>query len=256
MRGLQHHKEIEKCRQGDHQGNWQENPLRKAQLDNYFVPNQSDGAKNCARSFRSWRLLFITACFFPLFLNAAAATNSALERFKLTICSYFSSFYWTNSFLKPLNPILGETLQGYFTARFQNRLLVSADDVTAVLGNPDAVLVDSRAADRYRGENETIDPLAGHIPSAVSAPFAETIAADGTLKPPLLLKEHFHRRGIGAERQPIFYCGSGVTAAQNILAYVRAGLGMPRLYAGSWSDWITDPARPVATGSEPGTLHP
>ena len=143
-----------------------------------------------------------------------------------------------------------------FTARFQNRLLVSADDVTAVLGNPDAVLVDSRAADRYRGENETIDPLAGHIPSAVSAPFAETIAADGTLKPPLLLKEHFHRRGIGAERQPIFYCGSGVTAAQNILAYVRAGLGMPRLYAGSWSDWITDPARPVATGSEPGTLHP
>jgi thiosulfate/3-mercaptopyruvate sulfurtransferase len=138
-----------------------------------------------------------------------------------------------------------------FTALFQDQLLVTADEVAAALGNPDVVLVDSRANDRYRGENETIDPVAGHIPGAVNAPFAETIAADGTLKPPLLLKEHFRDRGIAAERQPVFYCGSGVTAAQNIVAYVSAGLGMPRLYAGSWSDWITDRTRPVATGSEP-----
>jgi thiosulfate/3-mercaptopyruvate sulfurtransferase len=143
-----------------------------------------------------------------------------------------------------------------FTARFQDRLLVTADDVSAVLGNPDSVLVDSRAADRYRGENEIIDPVAGHIPGAINAPFAESIATDGTLKPPLLLKEHFRLREIDAKRQPVFYCGSGVTAAQNIVAYVRAGLGMPQLYAGSWSDWITDPARPVATGSKPGTLPP
>jgi thiosulfate/3-mercaptopyruvate sulfurtransferase len=142
-----------------------------------------------------------------------------------------------------------------FTARFQDRLLATANDVTAMLGDPAVVIVDSRAADRYRGENEIIDPVAGHIPGAVSAPFVETIATDGTLKPPLLLKEHFRLRGICAERQPVFYCGSGVTAAQNILAYVRAGLGMPRLYAGSWSDWIMDPARPVATGNEPGNTN-
>jgi thiosulfate/3-mercaptopyruvate sulfurtransferase len=139
-----------------------------------------------------------------------------------------------------------------FTANFQERLLASATDVTTSLTTPTTLLVDSRAADRYRGENETIDPVAGHIPGAVSAPFGETIATDGTLKPPLLLKEHFQQRLAGTDRLPVFYCGSGVTAAQNILAYVHAGLRMPRLYAGSWSDWITDPSRPVATGNEPG----
>ena len=139
-----------------------------------------------------------------------------------------------------------------FSANFRDRLLVKADDVSAALADPSVVLVDSRAADRYRGENEIIDPVAGHIPGAVSSPFGETIAADGTMKPSLLLTEHFRRRGISSDRHPIFYCGSGVTAAQNILAYTHAGLGMPRLYAGSWSDWITDRTRPVAGGDEPG----
>jgi len=139
-----------------------------------------------------------------------------------------------------------------FTAKFRDRLLATAADVSAVLASPTAVLVDSRAADRYRGENEIIDPVAGHIPGAVSAPFGETIAPDGTLKPPLLLKEHFRRHGICSGRQSIFYCGSGVTAAQNILACAHGGLGMPRLYAGSWSEWITDRTRPVATGDGSG----
>jgi thiosulfate/3-mercaptopyruvate sulfurtransferase len=137
-----------------------------------------------------------------------------------------------------------------FTANFQMRLLSTAADVITALADPMTLLVDSRAADRYRGENETIDPVAGHIPGAVNAPFGETIATEGTLKPPLLLKEHFYRRVTSPAQHAIFYCGSGVTAAQNILAYVHAGLGMPRLYAGSWSDWITDPTRPVATGNE------
>jgi thiosulfate/3-mercaptopyruvate sulfurtransferase len=135
-----------------------------------------------------------------------------------------------------------------FRANFQDRLLCRADEVAGVLDGPDNVLVDSRAADRYRGENEIIDPVAGHIPGAVNSPFGENIEGDGTLKPPPLLREQFNRKGVSDERHPIFYCGSGVTATQNILAYRHAGLGMPRLYAGSWSDWITDRTRPVAVG--------
>jgi len=135
-----------------------------------------------------------------------------------------------------------------FRANFLDRLLCRADDVAGVLKDPATVIVDSRAAERFRGENETIDPVAGHIPGAVNSPFSETIEEDGTLKPPLLLQEQFNQKGISSEGNPIFYCGSGVTAAQNILAYLHAGLGMPRLYAGSWSDWITDRTRPVAVG--------
>ena len=137
-----------------------------------------------------------------------------------------------------------------FKANFLDRLLCHADDVTGVLHDPATVLVDSRAADRYRGENEIIDPVAGHIPGAVNAPFGDTIENDGSLKPPPNLKTQFCQRGIFSVRHPIFYCGSGVTAALNILAYAHAGLGMPRLYAGSWSDWITDRTRPVAVGDE------
>lgn len=138
-----------------------------------------------------------------------------------------------------------------YRANFLDRLLCRADDVAGVLNDPATVLVDSRAAERYRGENESIDPVAGHIPGAVNAPFSETIEEDGTLKPPLLLQEQFSQQGITSERNPIFYCGSGVTAALNVLAYHHAGLGMPRLYAGSWSDWISDGTRPAAVGDEP-----
>jgi thiosulfate/3-mercaptopyruvate sulfurtransferase len=139
-------------------------------------------------------------------------------------------------------------LPAVFRANFQDRLLCRADDVAGVLNDPGTVLVDSRAAERYRGENEATDPVAGHIPGAVSSPFSATIGGDGILKPPTQLQEQFSQKGITGERNPIFYCGSGVTAAQNILAYFHAGLGMPRLYAGSWSDWITDRTRPVAVG--------
>jgi thiosulfate/3-mercaptopyruvate sulfurtransferase len=137
-----------------------------------------------------------------------------------------------------------------FRADFQDRLLCRADDVVGVLNDPATALVDSRAAERYRGENEGTDPVAGHIPGAVNAPFGETIQGDGTLKPPMLLQGQFSQKGITSDRNPIFYCGSGVTAAQNILAYRHAGLGMPRLYVGSWSDWITDRTRPIVVGDE------
>jgi thiosulfate/3-mercaptopyruvate sulfurtransferase len=105
-------------------------------------------------------------------------------------------------------------------------------------------LADARAEDRFRGENETIDPVAGHIPSAVSLPFAGNLRPDGTLRSPAELRDRY--AALAERGDPVFYCGSGVTAALDVLAYRHAGLGMPRLYPGSWSEWITDPARPVA----------
>lgn len=110
------------------------------------------------------------------------------------------------------------------------------------------VLVDSRAADRYRGENEVIDPVAGHIPGAVSLPFAETLDRGGGVRPPEALRERFGSLAEGG-RDVVFYCGSGVTAAHSALAFAHAGLGMPKLYPGSWSEWIADRSRPVETGA-------
>ncbi|MDQ1645398.1 MAG: thiosulfate/3-mercaptopyruvate sulfurtransferase [Cryptosporangiaceae bacterium] len=105
-------------------------------------------------------------------------------------------------------------------------------------------LADARAEDRFRGENETVDPVAGHIPGAVSLPFAGNLGPDGTLRPAAELRDRY--AALAEQGDPVFYCGSGVTAALDVLAYRHAGLGMPRLYPGSWSEWITDPARPVA----------
>lgn len=137
----------------------------------------------------------------------------------------------------------------HFTPRFDDAQLASAQEI---LGNPGLLVLDSRAADRYRGENEIIDPVAGHIPGALSVPFAENIEADGSVSAVGALRKRF--APLAGDRAPgevVFYCGSGVSAAQNIIAFEHAGLGRPRLYVGSWSDWITDPARPVATGAAP-----
>ena len=106
-------------------------------------------------------------------------------------------------------------------------------------------LLDSRDAARYRGEQETLDPVAGHIPGATSAPFSDNLAA-GRFKSPEALRQRFAALGVDPARETISYCGSGVTATHNILALKVAGYPEPVLYAGSWSEWITDPARPVA----------
>ena len=122
------------------------------------------------------------------------------------------------------------------------------------------VLLDARAARRYRGEEEPADPVAGHIPGAVSAPTAANVGPDGRFLDPAALRARFARLGAGPRPAgaagspaavPGVYCGSGVTAAHEVLAMRLAGLPAA-LYLGSWSDWITDPARPVATGPEPG----
>lgn len=137
----------------------------------------------------------------------------------------------------------------HFTARPRDRLQVDADELMARLANPALHLFDARGADRFRGENETLDPVAGHIPGAVSVPFMGNLANDGRFLSQHDLRERYQPLLAGASAdESIVYCGSGVTAAHLILAMQHAGLGEGRLYAGSWSHWITDPARPVVTG--------
>jgi thiosulfate/3-mercaptopyruvate sulfurtransferase len=125
-------------------------------------------------------------------------------------------------------------------------LLVDANQIMAMRKSPDRLIIDSRASERYRGELEVLDPIAGHIPGAVNAFYGDNLDEDGHFKS----KEHLSLRfkeifgDIPAEKT-IFYCGSGVTAAHNILAIAHAGLGNAVLYPGSWSEWITDPNRPV-----------
>ncbi|MGH9824341.1 MAG: sulfurtransferase [Blastocatellia bacterium] len=138
---------------------------------------------------------------------------------------------------------------GKFEPHFHQEMVAGADDLGKVVDDPSYVIIDARSADRYRGENESIDPVAGHIRGAISGPFADNQNEQGLFKSPEELKAQFERAtgGVDAERT-IFYCGSGVTAAHSVLAYVRSGNAIPRLYAGSWSDWITDPSRPIVTG--------
>jgi thiosulfate/3-mercaptopyruvate sulfurtransferase len=137
-----------------------------------------------------------------------------------------------------------------FTPKVRGALVVTADDLLARLhDDPASRVVDVRSAERYRGEQEPIDPIAGHVPGAINAPYAETLDADGRFLQPEVLRARFQQLlGSTPSEQTTFYCGSGVTAAHAALAFAQAGLGNGRLYAGSWSDWITDPTRPIAKG--------
>jgi thiosulfate/3-mercaptopyruvate sulfurtransferase len=134
-----------------------------------------------------------------------------------------------------------------FAASFKPELEVDARQVLSVMEDPGWVLLDARTADRYRGENETIDPVAGHIPGAVSAPYGAAVGPEGRFKPQGEIARHYDSVTGGRDAaHTIVYCGSGVTAAHTVLACAHAGRGMPRLYAGSWSHWITDTDRPIA----------
>jgi thiosulfate/3-mercaptopyruvate sulfurtransferase len=139
---------------------------------------------------------------------------------------------------------------GNFSASPGHLPLLDADGAAALAS--DGLLLDARAGERYRGETEPIDPVAGHIPGAVSAPTAENVNADGTFRSAADLAARFEGLGATAGNAGIgVYCGSGITAAHETLALTLAGIPAA-LYLGSWSDWITDPARPVATGPELG----
>lgn len=135
------------------------------------------------------------------------------------------------------------------TAKPREHLIVDAEDVERIRHDPAWRLLDARDAARYRGEVEPIDPVSGHIPGALSAPFKENLSDDGRFRSQEELRARF--RGILGDTpsdRVATHCGSGVTAAHNILAMRHAGLGDAKLYAGSWSEWILSPTRPVAKG--------
>ena len=127
--------------------------------------------------------------------------------------------------------------------------LATTQEVQQRLGQPAQTLIDARAAPRYRGEVEPLDPVAGHIPGALNRPFSQNIGADGRFKPPAQLREEFERLLAGRDpRSVVHHCGSGVSAVPNVIAMELAGLGPTALYAGSWSEWCSDRSRPVETG--------
>ena len=145
-------------------------------------------------------------------------------------------------------PLVGDVpapVPGDFRAVPGGRRVLDAEGAAELAG--DGVLLDARAPARYRGEVEPIDPVAGHIPGAVSAPAAGNVDGDGRLLPAAALRARFEALGVADAGRVGAYCGSGVVAAEVVLALEVAGFEAG-LYPGSWSEWITDPGRPIATG--------
>jgi thiosulfate/3-mercaptopyruvate sulfurtransferase len=133
-------------------------------------------------------------------------------------------------------------------ADFDTAQIVHTDELER-LGSS-ALLIDARAAPRYRGDVEPIDAVAGHVPGAANRPFSDNLTGDGTFKPEAVLREEFSALlGTHQPAQAVHMCGSGVTACHNLLAMEHAGLAGSRVYAPSWSGWITDASRPVARGA-------
>ncbi|AZE91817.1 sulfurtransferase [Pseudomonas orientalis] len=138
---------------------------------------------------------------------------------------------------------------GTFSGTPDKRLLLDAEQLHKRLGEPGMTLIDARAQARFRGEMEPIDPIAGHIPGAQCAAFSENLGSDGRFLPAEQLRQRFAAQLQGRPAEELVaYCGSGVTACHNLFALSLAGYPLGRLYAGSWSEWITDPKREVATG--------
>ena len=150
---------------------------------------------------------------------------------------------WTRANL-PIDREVPTIARGRLTRRTPLAQWVNAD---TVLGNIDTAghhLVDARGADRFAGQNETLDPVAGHIPGAINLPFAGNLDSLGTFKSVDALAARFS----GVTDKPVVHqCGSGVTACHNLLAMAHAGLNEGALYAGSWSEWVSDPSRPLWT---------
>jgi len=153
---------------------------------------------------------------------------------------------------RPISDEIYQVKRSVFEANMQPQLLVTAEDLMGSLRNPNKCLLDARPADRFRGENEVLDTKAGHIPGAKSAPFMANLDSNGCFSDVNVLREYYINLQNGIPNQnTVVYCGSGVTAAHDILAMAHAGLGDCPLYVGSWSDWITDDNRPTVSGDTP-----
>lgn len=153
--------------------------------------------------------------------------------------------YWTEQKL-PTDAEIRIPTPTSFKANPNPELIVDVQFMEANINTPELIYIDSRGAERYRGAQEPIDPVAGHIPNAISAPFIENLGPDGLFLDKKSLAKRFIKL---LENQPkgntIFYCGSGVTACHNLLAMHHLGITSPKLYPGSWSEWIVDDRREV-----------
>ena len=148
-------------------------------------------------------------------------------------------------------PVATDT-PAYAATTFAPRPVAATLDAAAVgagLPSRSHLLIDARARERFRGDTEPLDPVAGHIPGAVNRPFPDNLGADGRFKPASTLAAEFTALMAGrAAHDLVHYCGSGVSACHNLLAMAHAGLPGAKLYPGSWSEWCSDPTRPVARG--------
>ena len=149
---------------------------------------------------------------------------------------------------QPLTTEVRTRPRGTLTVRAPFVPTVTVREVLDNLQSGQRIVIDARAADRYRGENETIDPVGGHIPGAKNRFFKDNLGPDGRFKDAAQLREEFGAL-IDDPAAAIMQCGSGVTACHNLLALEVAGLPGAALYPGSWSEWVGDPARPVAKGA-------
>lgn len=148
----------------------------------------------------------------------------------------------------PLVAAAEQPAPGDVTARpWPASAIATIDEVAA----GQALVIDARAPERYRGDVEPMDPRAGHVPGAINLPFSGNLGADGRFRPEDQLRVRFAAAGAQPESEIIVYCGSGVTATHDVLALQQAGYDRVRLFPGSWSQWSADPDRPVATGPTP-----
>ncbi|MFI8201264.1 sulfurtransferase [Streptomyces sp. NPDC085937] len=148
----------------------------------------------------------------------------------------------------PLETAVPEPAEGDFVPEPGDTGVLDADGAADLART--GVLLDARAGERYRGEVEPIDPVGGHIPGALSAPTSDNVGADGRFRPADELRARFGELGVTPEAPVGVYCGSGVSAAHEVLALAVAGVPAA-LYVGSWSEWSSDPDRPVAVGPDP-----
>jgi thiosulfate/3-mercaptopyruvate sulfurtransferase len=150
----------------------------------------------------------------------------------------------------PLETAVRSPLPEVLQVALNSDAWVGSERVNELRQRPHTLLVDARGSERFAGRNETLDPVAGHIPGARNLPFLSNLGTDGKFLPAEVLRKRWQI--LLGSRPPaaiVAMCGSGVTACHNLLALEHAGLSGGRLYAGSWSEWIRDPERPIATGS-------
>lgn len=200
---------------------------------------------------------------------AGVGANTQLVAYDDTAGAFAARFWWLSRWLGhtavavldggwkawlaagyPVSSEVPPSASGTFQPRLAAGVWLDTDAVLDTIeGRRTGLLLDARAPARFHGEVEPIDAVAGHVPGAVNAPYEENVAQDGRFKPPAELQARFTRLLKGRPAvEAVCMCGSGVTACHNLLAMEVAGFRGARLYAGSWSEWIRDPARPVARG--------